>query len=348
MSTKKGDNRHYLQKKGTGYGCRSCRLSPFLSKKRGCPLFLLLLVVLGVAPVVGQTQAPVVHASVDRTAIWVADRVNYTVEIVCPKGVDILSDDVAKEKLKTTGLDVVGMNASATTSADESTTHRISYTLTTYRVDAPDLRIEPLSVRYFVKRPGQRLQDEAPAGEFRIPPVTVALRSTLSNDPDAAALRDAVAPEARRRRYASAGSFGVALMLVSIAPLAFAVAAAIGRRRPRRQGRSTRRMRQEERLTIDSLHSMDLSTADGRRRAYDGVDALVREHLRDTAGIPGLALTPAEVTSRLDGKKVRVPSEQIAALLAACEQARYAPPDALPSSDACRDAIEQARAVVAG
>jgi hypothetical protein len=42
------------------------------------------------------TQAPVVHASIDRTAVWVADRGNYAGEIVCPKGVDILYDDVAK------------------------------------------------------------------------------------------------------------------------------------------------------------------------------------------------------------------------------------------------------------
>lgn len=298
-------------------------------------------------PAIAQTEAPVVHASIDRTAIWVADRVNYTVEIVCPKGVDILSDDVAKEKLKTTGLDVVGMNAVASTGADESTTHRITYTLTTYRVDTPDLHIDPLSVRYFVKRPGQRLQDEAPAGEFQIPAVSIAFRSTLANDPDAAALRDGVDPTPRHRRFASAGSFGWALVLVSIAPLAFAAAAAVSRRRPRRQGRSARRMRQEERVTIEALESMDLSTPDGRRRAYDGVDALVREHLRDAAGVPGLALTPAEVASRLDGRKLRVAPEAIAALLAACQQARYAPPEALPSTDKCRDAIEQARAVVA-
>jgi hypothetical protein len=299
------------------------------------------------APALAQTPAPVVHASVDRTAVWVGDRVSYTVEIVCPKGVDILSDDVAKEKLKTTGLDVIGMDAVASTAADESTTHRLRYALTTYHVDTPDLRIDPLSVRYFVKRPGQRLQDEAPAGEFRIPAVSIAFRSTLANDPDAAALRDGIDPAARLRRFSVAGSIGAALMLISIAPLAFIGAAALARRRPRRQGRSARRMRQEERVTIDELQSMDLSTPDGRRRAYDGVDALVRTHLQDAAGVAGLALTPGELPSQLEGRKLRVAPEEIAALLSACQQARYAPADAGPSAQACRDAIEQARAIVA-
>ena len=292
------------------------------------------------------TQAPVVHASIDRTAVWVADRVNYAVEIVCPKGVDILSDDVAKEKLKTSGLDVVGMNAIATTAPDESTTHRIVYTLTTYHVDTPDLHIDPLTVRYFVKRPGQRLQDEAPAGEFQIPAVSVAFRSTLANDPDAAALRDGVTPQPRPQTYASAGTFGLALIVVSIAPLAFVAVAALGRRRPRREGRSARRMRQEERLTMETLQTTDLSTPDGRRRAYDGIDSLVRAHLRDAFAVPGPSLTPAEVPARLDGRKLRVPADDIARLLAACEQARYAPPDIIPAADACRDAIDQARSFV--
>ena len=349
-ATKKGDNRHYLQKKGTGPLGRSCRLSPFFAKKGGCPLFWwlcgVLLSTLVAAPVLGQSLAPVVHTSIDRTAVWVADRLNYSVEIVCPKGVDILSDDVAKEKLKTTGLDVVGMNAIATTAADGSTTHRMVYTLTTYHVDTPDLRIAPVTVRYFVKRPGQRLEDEAPAGEVQVPAVSVAFRSTLANDPEAAGLRDGVTPQPRPSTYASAGTFGVALMVVSIAPLAFIGVAALGRRRPRREGRSARRMRQEERLTMETLETTDLSTPDGRRRAYDGIDALVRAHLRDAFAVPGPALTPAEVPVRLDGRKLRVPADDIARLLAACEQARYAPPDAIPTADACRDALEQTRSFV--
>jgi hypothetical protein len=348
---RKGDNRFFSRIRTRRADVRSGptslrvwrRLSG-LGKKSGCPLFLGLWAATAHAQ---PPQAPVVHASVDRTAVWVADRLNYSVEIVCPKGVDILSDDVAKEKLKTNGLDVVGMNATASTAPDGSTTHRIVYTLTTYHVDTPDLRIDPLTVRYFVKRPGQRLQDEAPAGEFQIPAESIAFRSTLANDPDAAGLRDGIDPAPRHRKFASAGSVGTALMLVSIAPLAFFAVATLARRRPRRQGRSARRMRQDERVTIGALQSMDLSTADGRRRAFDGVDSLVRAHLRDAAGLPGPALTPVEVAPRLEGRKLRVAPEEVAALLAACQQARYAPIEAIPSADACREAIEQARAVVA-
>jgi hypothetical protein len=58
-------------------------------------------------------------------------------------------------------------------------------------------------------------------------------------------------------------------------------------------------------------------------------------------------MTPAEVTATLDGQRLRVAPESIAALLAECERARYAPEALLPGTDACRDALAQARQVVA-
>jgi len=39
-STKKGDNRHYFQKKAVvPFFCEKWRLSPFFAKNGGCPLF---------------------------------------------------------------------------------------------------------------------------------------------------------------------------------------------------------------------------------------------------------------------------------------------------------------------
>jgi hypothetical protein len=305
---------------------------------------LVLLLQAGVAA--QETAPPVVHTALDRTAVWVADRVAYTVEIVCPKGVDILADDLAKEKLKMTGLEVVGFDAVDTTAADESTTHRFRYVVTTYRVDTPTLRIEPLSVRYFVKRPGQRLQDEAPAGEFMVPGASIAYRSMIPDNADAA-LRDGRPAAARAERFTMAGSVGAALILVSIAPLAFVAAGLLRRRHPRREGKSARRIRQEEKVSLEALDAIDLTSAEGRRRAYDGIDALVRAHLRDACSVPGPAMTPAEVTATLDGQRLRVAPESVAALLAECERARYAPEALLPGTDACRDALAQARQVVA-
>ena len=78
-----------------------------------------------------------VNASVDRTAIWVGDRVTYAIDIVCARGVEILLDDLAKEKLRLNGLDVVSSDSTTTTDASERTTYRLRYGLSTYRVDVP-------------------------------------------------------------------------------------------------------------------------------------------------------------------------------------------------------------------
>src|SRR5207248_2913423 len=86
-----------------------------------------------------EAAAVQVRASVDRTAVWVGDRVTYSVDIVCGKGVEILLDDVAKEKLRVNGLDIVSSDSTTTTDASERTTYRLRYVLTTYRVDIPSL-----------------------------------------------------------------------------------------------------------------------------------------------------------------------------------------------------------------
>ena len=116
------------------------------------------------APAPAQPAAPAsiqVRASVDRTAIWVADRVTYAIDIVCARGVEILLDDLAKEKLRLNGLEVVSSDSTTTTDAAERTTYRLRYVLSTYRVDVPALSIDPLSARYYERRPGQRISTAA-------------------------------------------------------------------------------------------------------------------------------------------------------------------------------------------
>ena len=150
-----------------------------------------------------------VRAPVDRTAIWVGDRITYSVDIVCARGVEILLDDLAKEKLRVNGLDVMSSDTTTTVDAAERTTYRLRYVLTTYRVDVPAVSIEPLSARYYARRPGQRLQDIAPAGEVQVPGAVIAVRSTLPDLP-VYELRDGRAPTPRHAIFARTASIGLA------------------------------------------------------------------------------------------------------------------------------------------
>jgi hypothetical protein len=288
-----------------------------------------------------------VRTSLDRTAVWVADRVTYTIDIICRRGVDVLDEDLAREKVKLDGLEMVAADAMQETANDGSITHHYTYTLTTYRVDVQELRIAPISIRYYVKRPGQRLQDATPAGEAQVPGAGIALRSTLPDQQDTAALRDRHPAATRATLFSLAQPVGLGLVIASVAPVLFWATAVVSRSRHRAAHRSKRQVRHEERESLETARSLDVTTAEGRREAYTRIDSVVRDYLREVCGIPGSSLTPAEIPPALAARGSRIPAETVAALLAECERARYAPPDALPAAEACRDALAQAEQVLA-
>jgi hypothetical protein len=282
-----------------------------------------------------------VRTSVDRTAVWVADRVIYTITLTCRKGVDILADDLSKDKLHVEGFEIVGSDSERSTDRDDKTVYAFHYALTAYRVDTAELKIAPRTVRYYVKGPGQRLEDAAPAGEVIVPAEVISFRSTLPDGQETYEIRDGRAARPRPLQYALLQPIGIGLALLAIVPAAFAAAGAVRRRRPRRARRSAGQLRHEERASLEAVRAMDLSTPAGCRDVYSRLNALVRDHLQAIAGINAANLTPAEIDIALTSCGARVPLEVVAAVLAACEQARYAPLEAVPSSERCRQTIEQ-------
>lgn len=311
---------------------------------------LLLAVVLLFARAASGAEAPVrATSSVDRTAIWVADRVTYTIDVVCERGVDILLDDLAKEKLRLNGLEIVSSDTSQTTDAADRTAYRLRYVMTTYRVDTPALSVEPVSVRYYARRPGQRLQDMAPAGEIVIPGAAIAFRSTLPDRQPIYGLRDARDATPRHAFFIRAQSLGLALVIVSLAPALFVLAAAVRRRTLRAPGRrSARQARKDKRDALERLRTLDVSSEEDRRRAYDEISAAVREHVAAAASVPAASLTAAELQAELEATRGRVPRETVTTLLAECDAARYGPPAAIPSAQQCRDALTTAEQLLAG
>lgn len=294
------------------------------------------------------SSVPRARVSLDRTAVWVGDRVTLTIQISSPRGYDVLDDDLAKEKLALDGLDVVSTDTSRSEDADGRVVREFRYVLTTYRTDLPTLRVAPMSVRYYSTRAGQRIEDTAPAGDVRIPGVVVAFRSVLPEAQETFAMRDGRPPAERPQAFAMAQPVGLALVVVSIVPAAIWGIALAGKARRRTAHRSRRQARREERASLEAARALDVSTPEGRRAAYTQIDAVVREHLRDVHGIAGPSLTPAEIDAAMSERAPRVPREPVVALLAACEGARYAPPEALPSADACRDALAEAERMVTG
>jgi hypothetical protein len=315
--------------------------------KRG--LLLVLAALALAARASAQTTAPSVTAGVDRTAFWIGDRIVYTVDVVCGPDTDILPDDLAKEKLRLNGLEVLSSDVVTTREASDVITYRVVFVLTTYRVDNPSPSIEPIGVRFYARRAGQRLQNVAPAGEVRVPGAALALRSTLPENQIELALRDRRLPTPRQSVFARAAPIGLALVVVSVVPALVVAASAVRRRRAGQPARrSARQTRHDERAALERLRAIDVSNEADRRRALDEISTAVRGFVAAHSRVPAAALTATELDSALAAAGGRVSREAVVSLLAMCDEARYRPAAAVPSAEACRDALASAEQVLAG
>ena len=287
-----------------------------------------------------------VRTSIDRTAMWVADRLTYTIELTCKRGIEVVADDLSRDKLKTEGLDIIGSETDSRSALDGATIYRFRYELTTYRTDSQTLKIAPLTVRYAVRRAGGRLEDAAPAGDVQVPGTTVALRSVLPEDQDPSGIRSDKPPTARPLRFSTLQPIGIGLLIVSALPALVAIATLVRRSRRPRVRRSGRAARQETRASLESARAMDVGTPEARREVLTQLDALVRDHLRDACGVAAASLTPHEIPFALATTSTKVPATLVADVLATCEVARYAPAQGIPSADACRRTIEHVEEIV--
>jgi len=289
------------------------------------------------------------RTSLDRTAMFVADRVTYTIEIACRRGHDVLADDLARDKLKLDGLEVIGSDVVRHAEGDV-TRYEFRYVLTTYRVDVPVLKVAPFSARYYVKRTGQRLDDAPPAGSVQVPGAVVAFRSLLPDDQPTYTARDDRPAAPRAQRFRVLQPVGLGLILFSIAPVGLLALAGVRRARQRRRSatrRSLRQARQASRVSLEAVRAADPASTDERRDAFARLDALVRQHLSDVCGVPAANLTPSEITAALTARASAAPVELASFVLGTCEVARYAPPALLPSASVWTDTLAQAEQVLA-
>src|SRR5262249_41511997 len=170
-------------------------------------------------------------------AIWVADRVTFTIHITCASGYDILTDDLARDKLTLApGLDLLSSDVEREVRGDQ-TLYTARYVLTTYRVDVGTFTIAPLSVRYFVRRPGLRPEEAVPAGALTLAGAAVARRSLLADDQPTYEIRDQVPAGERPALFAWMRTLGLGLLLLAAAPVAL-LAIMLGRRLYARRGTS--------------------------------------------------------------------------------------------------------------
>lgn len=275
-------------------------------------------------PPASPAAAVQVETSVTRTAVWVGDRVTYTVTLHCPARVEIVSDDLLADRLQTSGLEMLAVTADRESLEPDQVVHRVRYTFATYRIDGAPLTIAAFAVRYFVTQPGVTSAAGAPAGEVLVPALSIALRSTIDEADAGRAIRDGrpLLPVPRRMRLAVPAGLGLLLLAAApVAPWALAAARRLRRTRAPHNGRLTRK---QIRASLESIKALDVRTVEARRDAYTQLDAWVRQRMADAMGIEAAALTPPELLSFLPATESGNWLAAAHAVVVECERAKYA------------------------
>lgn len=270
--------------------------------------------------------APVqIKTYIDRTAVWVGDHATYTVEFRTARDVEILADDLNPDRLRLGGLEVVSFATERDESVPEQVTHRMVYELVTYEFDAPELTVAPIPVRYSIRQPGQRPEDALPAGEIVVPPLTLAVRSTIPASGEKVAIRDDRPIEPLPRLLRLAQPVGIGLLVVSVLPVALGAAGLARRIRQARARRPFRRSLKERRAAFEQIKAMEMTSDADRRDGYGRLDSWIREQVQHATGIAAAGLTPQELPGALRKPPKSLDVTEVQRLLSECERARYAP-----------------------
>ena len=279
------------------------------------------------------SAAPVpvqVRTAVTRTAVWVGDPVTYTVELTCAPKVDILADDLAAERLPLTGLELLGVEVERDASIPDRVIHRMRYRVVAYEPDAPSLGIGAIPVRYYLQQAGKKAEDVIPAGEVKVPPLALSLRSTIPEGVTAE-LRDGRSVQPLPRWVHWARPVGLGLVALAVVPVAlWGADLAMRARRRTRAGGPLRQSKRQRLAELREIKALDTSSPDALRQAYAQLDVWVRTNLQQATGVAALALTPAEIGATATRSRRPQRMEQVQRVLLECERAKYAPENPSP------------------
>jgi hypothetical protein len=298
--------------------------------------FLLIVVSVVVAPAQTNLQVPVqVHPSVSRTAMWIGDRATYTLEVDCAGDFDIVEDDLASARLRVDGGEIVGFESVSDDRGDRRR-RRISYTIVTFSIDATEVRIAAVPVRYYSRQRGVDTTRLAPSGSVTIPAAVIGIRSSLPSSGVLPAPRVPASVQPSPVYLFYLQWIGLGLIAAVIVPVAIASADLRRHAVDARARWSERRQRRAHVLSLDSLKVDSPTSGAELVNAYARLDAVVRDYLALATGTPARALTPQELRATLERSAPALPHSDIESLLERCEDARYArvPP---PSDGWSRD-----------
>jgi hypothetical protein len=293
----------------------------------------------------GNVQTDIAFRSwVERTALFPGDTTTYHVEILCNDNVDILLEDLDADELGLAGLELLSSKVEQEQTG-EGTKYHATYELITFEATMPKLIIEDMRVRYYFKRPGQRMEDVATVGEVVVPAISLVLRSTLPTELSELELRDMSSAITHSSWVEFAGTLGLLLIIVSAVPLGLLI---------------TNRLRQhvsdthhqfdkvpEETFTVlEQIKNFDAEDPGQRRQGFDQLQKILKEFIEKYCKITASALTASEIQLHLSESVLSAAAKDISSVLEDCERARYGRHDNLPAAKGLEDGIELAQSLL--
>lgn len=286
--------------------------------------FAMLLNALGAAPPKRSPQGTKVSITtrLDKTALWVGDTLNYTIQTIHDRDVEFVLDNLKKENLSLVPFVVRAITIQRGEWVQNRKLLEITLLLSSYESGKTELTIPSFNLYYFKRLPGIE-KKESVAEAIRVPATKVGLRSTLSGGPPKPRDSKPILATDIRRRWIPLLLGLAGMVFLAVRSVRWVWIALHGERASKR--RLSRQAR--DKLVQDSLMRIRMigrESPDDLLQFYTEVSQFLRQYLSQCLEIDAVGLTPDEIEAALEKAGKRGPiAPQIKAILEQCDAVRY-------------------------
>ncbi len=289
-------------------------------------LLLVALLALGAAaPIHRPKEAKIaLSTQLDRTAIWVGDTFHYTVKAVHDPAIEIVVDNLKKEKLNLVPFVVREIALRQGSFGANKKVTEINFLLTTYESGQVELKIPSFPLYYFTRTAGAHTSTESAAESVAVPVTKIGLRSTLTSDNPR--LRDSREIwQVTRQRWLIPLALGLAGLLWLTLQLGRRLWASTHKEKPVIRRLSRRARQRMMRDFLRQAQTIGKDSPSEQQRYYAEVSQFLRRYLSESLEIDGAGLTAHEIETVLNSRGQNGLGAPVKRILERCEQVLYSP-----------------------
>ncbi len=258
----------------------------------------------------------------DRTAVWVGDSLEYTIEVIHPPSVQFVRDHLQMDNLSLPPFVIRAVKAQERDWRGDMKLFEVVLTLTTYESGKPEVVVPPLALYYF-RRDGTASEKDDRAQSIRIPPQRIPLRSTLP--PGQPRLREFKPIEpVEPARAVGALLLGMLGLGYIGSYAALQLWRAVRREKKAKKAVGRRARGQWTQAGLQRIRAMAQDPAQDEELFCGEVTKFLRQYVTEWLNVEARGLTPIEADEALRTAGYNGAfAQQVRAILEQCEQAQY-------------------------